>query len=182
MRLDNAGENILLQSRSQSADWKLNLNFEFTARNTPQQNSLAEVAIATIAMRGRAMMHRANVPMEYRSLLWTTAFDTATLLDGLVVIELDGVSKTRYEHWSGQLPRFAHHLRTWGEAGTVKTATDTTQKLEDKGTHCIFVGYCRDHAGDVYRMFNPHTKKLHVTRDVIWLRRMYFLPPENHHT
>ena len=179
VRLDNAGENILLQSRSQSADWKLNLNFEFTARNTPQQNSLAEVAISTIAMRGRAMMHRANVPMEYRSLLWTTAFDTATLLDGLVVIELDGVSKTRYEHWSGQLPRFAHHLRTWGEAGTVKTATDTTQKLEDKGTHCIFVGYCRDHAGDVYRMFNPHTKKLHVTRDVIWLRRMYFLPPED---
>ena len=100
-------------------------------------------------------------------------------MDGLIVIEIDGVSKTRYKHWSGQLPRFAHHLRTWGEAGTVKTATDTTKKLEDKGTHCIFVGYCRDHAGDVYRMFNPQTKKLHVTRDITWLHRMYFLPPND---
>jgi hypothetical protein len=30
IRLDNAGENKLLQQRSQSADWKLNVKFEFT--------------------------------------------------------------------------------------------------------------------------------------------------------
>ena len=177
VRLDNAGENILLQSRAQSAAWKLGIEFEFTARNTPQQNFLAEVSISTIAMRGRAMMHRANLPLEYRNLLWTTAFDTATLLDGLVVIEINGVSQTRYEHWCGQLPKFAHHLCTWGEAGTVKIATDTSKKLNDRGAHCLFVGYCKDHAGDVYRMFNPTTKMVHMTRDVVWLRRMYFVPP-----
>ena len=176
VRLDNAGENILLQSRAQSVAWKLGIEFEFTARNTPQQNSLAEVSISTIAMRGRAMMHRANLPLEYRNLLWTTAFDTATLLDGLIVIKIDGVSQTR-EHWCGQLPKFAHHLRTWGEAGTVKISTDTSKKLNDRGAHCLFVGYCKDHAGDVYRMFNPTTKMIYLTRDVVWLRRMYFVPP-----
>jgi hypothetical protein len=36
IRLDNAGENKLLQQRSQSADWKLNITYEFTARDTPQ--------------------------------------------------------------------------------------------------------------------------------------------------
>ena len=36
--------------------------FELTARDTPQQNSLAEVGFATLANRGRAMMHRANLP------------------------------------------------------------------------------------------------------------------------
>ena len=49
VRLDNAGENKLLKKRCQSKDWKLKIEFEFTARDTPQQNSLAEVGFATIA-------------------------------------------------------------------------------------------------------------------------------------
>jgi hypothetical protein len=40
LRLDNAGENIGLQKRSDSADWKLNIKFEYTAADTPQQNHL----------------------------------------------------------------------------------------------------------------------------------------------
>jgi hypothetical protein len=49
IRLDNAGENKLLQQRSQSADWKLNMKFEFTACDTPQQNHLAELGFAYLA-------------------------------------------------------------------------------------------------------------------------------------
>jgi hypothetical protein len=64
IRLDNAGENKLLQQRSQSADWKLNIKFEFTARDTPQQNLLAELGFAHLANYGRALMARANVPMS----------------------------------------------------------------------------------------------------------------------
>ena len=66
IRLDNAGENKLLQKRSDSTDWKLGIESEYTARATPQQNSLAEVGIATLANRVRAMMHHAHVPMEFR--------------------------------------------------------------------------------------------------------------------
>ena len=62
VRLDNAGENKLLKKRCQSKDWKLKIEFEFTARDTPQQNSLAEVGFATIANRGRALMYQANIP------------------------------------------------------------------------------------------------------------------------
>jgi hypothetical protein len=49
---DNAGENKLLEQRANSVMWQLSIDFEYTARNTPQQNSLAEVAFATIANRG----------------------------------------------------------------------------------------------------------------------------------
>jgi len=56
IRLDNAEENKLLQKCSKCADWKLGIDYEFTARDTPQQNSLSEVAFATLANRGRAMM------------------------------------------------------------------------------------------------------------------------------
>jgi hypothetical protein len=42
LRMDNACENQLLQQcMVESADWKLNIESEYTARDTPQQNYLA---------------------------------------------------------------------------------------------------------------------------------------------
>jgi len=29
-------------------------------------------------------------------------------------------------------------------------------------------GYAEDHNGDVYKMFNPETKKVILSRDVVW--------------
>ena len=152
VRCDNAGENKQLEKRAASADWKLDIDFEYTARDTPQQNHLAEIALAVITNRGRALMHRANVPYEMKFKLWKEAFRTATLLDGLTVCEIDGKKATRYEHWCGRNPAFAKHLRTWGEVGTVKVKTKTSPKLADKGKHCVFVGYAESHDGDCYRM------------------------------
>ena len=149
----------------------MNCEFEFTARDTPQQNSLAEV---TLANHGRAMMHRANLPMMDRYCLAHEAFQCATHLDGLMVVEVNGVTKTRYEHFVGQNPMFAKHLQTWGEAGTVKIKTSTSPKLNDKGTHCMFVGYTYNHPGDCYRMYDPKTGRTHETHDVIWLKRMFY--------
>jgi hypothetical protein len=38
----------------------------------------------------------------------------------------------------------------------------------------LFVGYADDHTGNCYRMYNPVTSGVNVTRDIIWLGRMYF--------
>ena len=38
----------------------------------------------------------------------------------------------------------------------------------------MFVHYMDDHNGDVYGMWNPNTGRVTVTRDIIWLQRMYF--------
>ena len=118
LRMDNAGENKLLAQRADSDAWKLHLNIEWTARATPQQNSLAEVGFATIASRGRALMIAANVPVSERCRLWSEAFQAATLLDGLIPHTADGETKTKFQHWCGRNPPFAKHLRNWGEAGT----------------------------------------------------------------
>ena len=174
IRLDNAGENQLLQKRSESADWKLGIEYEFTARATPQQNSLAEVGIATLANRVRAMMHHANVPAEYRIKLFRDCYETAALLDGLMIVEVDGKLASRFEHFAGKNPKCANHLRTWGEAGTVKLHDKMAPKLGDRGVTCMMVGYPKDHTGDCYRMWDKNTGGVHVTRDVTWLRRMYF--------
>jgi hypothetical protein len=171
IRCDNAGENKSLQKKANSADWKLNITFEYTPRDTPQHNHFAELGLASIANKGRSLMSAANDPMKIRYKVWIKAFQHATDLDGLVVTEIDGSTATRYEHWNGKVPKWVKHMRTWGESGTVKVKTDTTPKIADRGIQCM---YSNDHDGDCYEMWYPQTNRIYTTRDVIWIKRMYY--------
>jgi hypothetical protein len=38
----------------------------------------------------------------------------------------------------------------------------------------MFVGYPDNHASDTYRMWDPTSHWVHVTRDVQWLKKNYF--------
>jgi len=70
-----------------------------------------------------------------------------------------------------QVPKFAKYLRTWGEAGTVKSGK--VGKLGNRGITMMMVGYANYHEGDVYRMFNLETGRVTETRDIIGLFCMY---------
>jgi hypothetical protein len=86
------------------------------------------------------------------------------------VTTVDGRITTRYKHFCGKNPKFAQHLRTWGEAGTVKTKTKTTPKIADRGVQCMFIGYAKDHEGDYYqKMWNPKTEGVHDVVQTKWL-------------
>jgi hypothetical protein len=63
---------------------------------------------------------------------------------------------------------YKKHLRTFGEVGIVplKTGEQIKAKLNDRGTACIFLGYVKKHAGNVYQMLNMKTNAVIVTRDV----------------
>ena len=63
IQCDNGGENVNIESRAKRKDWNLNLEFEYTGRDTLQRNHMAELGLSTIGGRGREMMHYANVPM-----------------------------------------------------------------------------------------------------------------------
>jgi hypothetical protein len=97
---------------------------------------------------GRALMARANVPLNIRYKVFTKASKTATLLDGLTVIKIGNKEATRYEHWCGKNPDFSEYLRTSGEVGTVKIKTNSTPKIGDRGIQYMFVGYSLDHTAD----------------------------------
>jgi hypothetical protein len=57
VHLDNVVENILLKNCAASVDCNSSIEFDFTARNTPQQTaSIAETAFYLIAFHGRAML------------------------------------------------------------------------------------------------------------------------------
>ena len=38
----------------------------------------------------------------------------------------------------------------------------------------MFFGCSSVHAGDCYRMFDPDTKIIHISRDIRWLNKMYY--------
>jgi hypothetical protein len=90
---DDGGENWGLMKRLQSSDWKMPIRFEFTGRDTLQRNHLAKVALSTIAGRGRAIMSAAKIPKNMRHVFWQEAFQTATLMDSLIIIEVEGNKK-----------------------------------------------------------------------------------------
>ena len=113
------------------------------------------------------MMIVANLPLEKRYVFFRETMQTATLLDGLVITIVEGSSRTHLEHWGGYLPMWVGYLRTWGEAGVVKLKTKTTAKLVQNRVTCMFVGYAMSHEGNVYRMWDPITRGIHVSRDII---------------
>jgi hypothetical protein len=117
IRMDNTGENVDLAERLKHKEWKLPIKVEWTARDTPQQNSPAEGGFSTLAGRARSMLQNANVPEAHRKILMLEAVKTTTLLDGLIPIAIDGVTKTRYEHQFGSILPFAkapaYFRRSW---------------------------------------------------------------------
>ena len=134
LRMDNAGENKKLAKMMNGQQWKLDIEPEFTARDTPQENHLAEISITKANQGAVTLLHRANVPQVLRRKLFNSARDHFCFVDGFMVVELHGELKTRYEHAFGENPRALNHLRVFGEAGTVKLSTKTTPKYKERGT------------------------------------------------
>jgi hypothetical protein len=175
MRQDNAWEIKKLEKRLQSAYWKLPIKMEYTAANTPQQNALVEVKFTYLAAKGRVAMHAAEVPRDRRLEFFPELIMTMTKLDWLKLITIKKVKKTRIEHYGLPLPNFTQYLCNWGEAETIKT--DKDGKIGDRGVTGMFVGYASNHEGECYRMWNPKTKKVSKTCDVVFLNRMFFRTP-----
>ena len=73
VRSYKGSENIKLEVRCNSEDWKLSIKFEYTGRAAPQRNHLTELSIFHIGSRGRAMMKAANLPEDTKRLLYSEA-------------------------------------------------------------------------------------------------------------
>jgi hypothetical protein len=124
------GENYKTKTCSKLVNWKVDIDYKFTAGAIPQQNHPAEIGFTVLAMRGRAIMSAENRGNRERYKIFREPFTTANLLDGLMVLDIDGKVTTRYKNFHGTNPAFAHHLRTWGGVGMVKSKMKTTPKIK----------------------------------------------------
>ena len=140
---------------------------EYTARATPQQNGQVERAIATDRGRRNAMMHGSGLSAKEKGNLRAEATQMANRLAHLLVS--DNQAKPADELLptsSGQLR--PENLRLFGQKGYVYTKKKIQGKNKPRATIMFMVGYAADHSPDTYRMFNPATRKVILTRDVKW--------------
>ena len=72
---------------------------------------------------------------------------------------------TPQEAWSGYKPTVAH-LRIFGCVAYSQVPKSNKKKVDDRGEKCIFLGYSEELKA--YKLYNPLTKKLVVSRDVIF--------------
>ena len=71
----------------------------------------------------------------------------------------------------GKDAKYMKYMRTFGEMAVVAIheGKKMRSKLDNRGKTCMFVGYAEDHAGDVYRFPNIHTRRIIMSRDMRWL-------------
>ena len=167
IRLDNSGENKSLQKECNKEN--LGVIFEFTAPGTPQQNSVAERRIPTLMGRARAMLIQAGIDLTGNGEFWCEVISTATKLDNKMV--MPDRTKPPYTLFYNKDAKYMKYMRTFGEMAVVAVheGKKMRSKLDNRGKTCMFVGYAEDHAGDVYRFLNIHTKRIIMSRDVRWL-------------
>jgi hypothetical protein len=84
--------------------------------------------------------------------------------------------KVSQETWSGIKLNVAH-LRTFRCIAYAHIPSELRKKLDDKSEKCIFTGYSE--TSKAYRLYNPISKKLILSRDVKFLENQFWNDSEN---
>jgi hypothetical protein len=162
LHCDNAGENTKGLS---DLCLKSNIQIEFMAPYTPQQNGIVERKFVTIHDRACAAMMAAQLSTEAQGFLWAEAISTFTRLSNSVAFS-NGEMCPDYKFY-GQQPVIFQHLIQFGQVGLVKIGKKVP-KMEAKAVKCLMVGYSANHSADNYQMYNLETKKILNTQNVRW--------------
>jgi hypothetical protein len=85
--------------------------------------------------------------------------------------------KVPQEAWSGTKLNVAH-IRTFGCIAYTHIPSELRKKLDNKSEKCIFTGYSE--TSKAYRLYNPISKKLILSRDVKFLENQFWNDSENH--
>ena len=70
------------------------------------------------------------------------------------------------KHWTGNRPNL-EHLRIFGSTTYTLIPEAKRQKLDSRSAKCILLGYDEEAGSKVYRLYNPATKRVLSSRDVI---------------
>jgi transposase InsO family protein len=129
-----------------------------TTRYTPQQNGVAERKNQTIMNMARTLLKEKYLSNTF----WAEAVACSVyLLNRSPTTSLQ--MKVPQEAWSGTKLNVAH-LRTFGCIAYAHIPSELRKKLDDRSEKCIFTGYSE--TSKAYRLYNPITKKLILSRDV----------------
>ena len=150
-RCDDAGENHTFKEDSNNI--LLDVEFEFTGRETPQYNGKVERLFATILGRYRAMADAAHLPRKVRLKLSRLGLQHALLLYNGTARK-DGAHECPFVLFDGHIPKSFANLHEFGQAGMVKFQGKNTCKTDNRGAKMMYVGVPVDHPVDCFLMYN----------------------------
>ncbi|CAA7062104.1 unnamed protein product [Microthlaspi erraticum] len=133
---------------------------QMTTAYTPQQNGIAERKNRTVMNMVRCMLSARKMPKSF----WAEAVSwTFYVLNRCPTLAVKNI--TPQEAWSGIKPS-VEHFKVWGSIAHAHIPDEKRSKLDDKSTACILLGFSEESKG--YRLYNPKTKKIIVSRDVVF--------------
>lgn len=139
---------------------KAGIERHLTALYTPQQNGVVERRNRTLLEMVRSILKHKSVP----NYLWGEAVRHACYLINKVATRTLN-AQTPYEVFKGRKPS-VKHLRVFGCLGYVKTEPPNLRKLDDKSRALVHLG--TEPGSKAYRMFDPTTRRITVSRYVVF--------------
>ena len=98
------------------------------------------------------MMLDANFSLEAQGLLWCEAMDATTGLANIKATTSKDICA--YEGFYGVKPLIYYNLQPFGRVGYVTKCTKIHEKFTEKSTKCICLGNAKNHAADIYRVYD----------------------------
>jgi hypothetical protein len=142
-----------------------------TTKYTPQQNGVDERKNQTIMNMERTLLKEKCLS----NIFWAEAIAFSVyLLNRSPTTSLN--MKVPQESWSGTKLNVAH-IRTFGCIEYAHIPSELRKKIDDRSEKCIFTGYSE--TSKAYTLYNPITKKLFLSRDVIFLENQFWNDSEN---
>ncbi|KAG6487034.1 hypothetical protein ZIOFF_055615 [Zingiber officinale] len=133
---------------------------QLTTSYTPQQNGVAERKNRTIVEMARSMLKYKGIPNLY----WAEAVHTAAYIMNRSPTKAVH-NMTPYEAWHKKKP-VVDHFKIFGSLAYALLPSQRREKFDSKGQKLIFIGYNNESKG--YRLLDPSTLKIIVSRDVIF--------------
>lgn len=131
-----------------------------TAPYSPQQNGVVERRNQTVVSMARSLLKSMSVP----GIFWGEAVLRAVYILNRAPTK-SVKDRTPYEAWFNKKPKI-HHLRTFGCVAYVKITKPNQSKLDDRSQRAVLIGY--KPLTKAYRLFDPVTKKVIVSPDVVF--------------
>lgn len=158
-RTNRGGE---FTSRAFNTYWEENgIQRHLTAPYSPQQNGVVERRNRTILEMTRSILKHMRVPNN----MWGEAVRHATYLINRSATRTLPVM-TPYEAYKGSKPNIGH-LRVFGCIGYARVESPHRKKLDDRSRPLVHLG--TEPGRKAYRLLDPISKKITVSRDVVFM-------------
>ena len=149
LRIDKGGE--YMSNEFEEFLDSCGIKRQFTTRNRPQQNGVAERTNRTLDERITAMLEESGLPKSFWAECMSALVHTWNCCPTSAVPKV-----TPYQLWYKRKPDVSH-LRVWGCVAYVHIQKDKRAKLGSHMEKCIFIGYPEGYKG--WKFYNPETRK-----------------------